>query len=68
MNYNVHCTHARMNVHLGFKKKCHRGSKNILNSTWLSHHLHCRLPPREDEPGILICPCVTCRKTLDLKK
>jgi hypothetical protein len=24
--------------------------------------------PREDEPGILICTCVTCRKTLDLKK
>jgi hypothetical protein len=24
--------------------------------------------PQEDEPGILICTCVTCRKTLDLKK
>ena len=67
--YVLQCTlYARMNVHLGLKNFFHRCSKTILNSTWLSHHLHCRLPSERDGLGILICSCITCRKISDLRK
>ncbi len=67
--YVLQCKlYAHMNEQLRFKKLSHRCFKTILNSAWLSQHLHCRLPSERDGPAILIYCCVTCRKILDLKK
>ncbi len=60
-----------MNVHLGLKKNFTQMVQNY-SELYLAvpppTPAHCRLPPKTDGLGILICSCVTFQWILDLKK